>query len=214
MKKTAIFIGIAGALGMAICDMILLAQPVSGSYYDLSSFGAMEHISSSRAVLGSTLGLVCAFFICFGFWYLLQLFNRVSESVAILLFISLCSVEFFGGAFHAGYYFLSDQRLIPNTLTADFTQHLEWLSYLGVPGYIAGTILFFRLALDSRFPKWFRFANPLIIHGILLLAFTPLPAPIGGYMKPTFINIGFAIWFGISVWVGQLQPPLQTPKKY
>ncbi len=176
---------------MAACDMILLAQPVSGSYYDLSSFGAMGHISSIRAVWGSTLGLVCAFFICFGFWYLMQLFRNVSEKLAILLFISLCSVEFFGGAFHAGYYFLSDQRLVPSVLIADYIQHLEWLSYLGVPGYIAGTILFYRLTLDPKFPKWFRYANPIVLHGILLLLFTILPAPIGGRLRSALLSDWF-----------------------
>lgn len=92
---------------MALSDVILLGQPVSGSQYDISSFGAMEHIDFIRASAGSMLGLVASFFICFGFWYLKSLFQEVNQKLSMLLFISLSSMMFFGGAFHAAYYFIS-----------------------------------------------------------------------------------------------------------
>lgn len=180
---------------MALCDMILLAQPVSGSAYDLSSFGAMPQISALRASIGSLGGIVCAFFICFGFWHLKKMFEPVNQSSALLLLVSLCSVQFFGGAFHAGYYFLSGAHGLPPGVLSDFTHHLEILSWLGVPGYVAGTLLFFRLASDNTFQPQFRFCNPLLIHAVILLVFTVLPAPMGGYLKPTFMNVGFAIFF-------------------
>jgi hypothetical protein len=67
-------IGIAAALTMAVADVILLGQPVSGSHYNLASFGAMEHSGALRASIGSLLGLVAAFFICFGYWHLKKMF--------------------------------------------------------------------------------------------------------------------------------------------
>jgi hypothetical protein len=208
MNKLPAYIGIAAALGMAVCDMILLALPVSGTEFDLSSFGAMEQVGSFRADIGSTLGLVCAFFICFGFWHLKKLFEPVNPKLAMLLFIALCSVEFFGGAFHAGYYFLAGTAfsttpmpLVPVTTLNDFRNHLETLSYLGVPGFLIGSILFFKLGLDKRFPAWFRFANPLITCGFFLVAFIFLPAPVGGYLKPTFINLGLAGMFMLALTV-------------
>ncbi len=124
----------------------------------------------------------------------------------MLLFISLCSVEFFGGAFHAAYYFISNTHnmsaqanfLYPSTVD-NFKGHLEILSYLGVPGFLIGTILFFKLALNKRFPAWFRYANPLILCGVIMLIFMVLPAPIGGYLKPTFVNLGLASMFLLSL---------------
>jgi hypothetical protein len=180
---------------MAFCDMVLLAQPVSGSTYDLSSFGAMPDVSAFRASLGSLLGIVCAFFICFGFWHLKEMFEPGKPRLALGMFAAFCSVEFFGGAFHAAYYFLSGEHFVRPDVLITYTAHLERLSWLGVPGYITGTILFFWFASDKKYPVWFRFTNPLVIQGAFLLVFTILPAPLGGYLKPTFMNIGFAVFF-------------------
>lgn len=195
MKNISAFVGIAGALGMAFCDMVLLAQPVSGSAYDLSSFAAMPDISAFRASLGSLVGIVCAFFICFGFWYLKEMFEPQNSKLALGMFAAFCSVEFFGGAFHAAYYFLSGEHSVRPDALALYMSHLEKLSWLGVPGYLLGNILFFWFASNKKYPVWFRFANPLVVQGALLLMFTFLPAPIGGYLKPTFMNIGFAVFF-------------------
>ncbi|HLP53046.1 MAG TPA: DUF6796 family protein [Chitinophagales bacterium] len=200
MNKYA-YIGIAGALAMAASDIILLGQPASGSYYDLSSFGAVEHVGELRAALGSTLGMVSAFFTCFGFWYLKRMFNPVNERSATLLFILLSSMMFVGGAFHAGYYFLSQPGLnghgyiLPQATQEDFRAHLEMLSYLGVPGFVGGSILFFKLALNERYPNWLRYCNPLILTLIFLALFYFLPAPVGGYIRPTFINLATVALF-------------------
>lgn len=203
--KIYAYIGIAGALTMAISDVILLGQPVSGSYYDLSGFEAVEKVGQFRAALGSTLGMASSFFICFGFWYLKKKFEPVNERSATLLFILLSSMMFVGGAFHAGYYFLSQPGLsthgyiLPQAMQDDFRSHLEILSYLGVPGFVGGSILFFKLALNERYPKWLRYCNPLILTLVFLAAFCFLPAPVGGYLRPTFINMATASLFAIAL---------------
>lgn len=180
---------------MAFCDMVLLAQPVSGSTYDLSSFGAMPHVSAFRASVGSLAGIIFAYIICFGFWHIRQIFESSHQNLSNVLFIAFCSVEFFGGAFHAAYYFISGEHFLRPDVLDNFVRHLSFLSWLGVPGYLMGNFLFFRFASDKRYPTWFRFTNPLLIQGVFLLLFTIIPAPLGGYLKPTFMNVGFAVFF-------------------
>ncbi|MDB5283136.1 MAG: hypothetical protein JWO06_2211 [Bacteroidota bacterium] len=210
MNRTSAYIGIAGALGMAASDIMLLGAPVSGHEYDLSSFGAMAHVASFRAEIASTFGLVCAFFICFGFWFLKRKFEVVNEKLSMVLFISMCSMMFFAGAFHAGYYFISfpgmwvslgEVNPIPVNILNDFRNHLEVLSYLGVPGFVVGTVLFFKLASDKRFPAWLKFCNPLVLCGVFLGLLYFLPAPVGGYLRPAFINLGTAVVFIASLLV-------------
>lgn len=196
------YIGIAGALTMALADIILLGQPVSGSYYDLSGFGAMSVVSMQRAQAGTLLGLVASFFICFGYWHLRQLFTPAHKAQAGLLFIALCSTMFFGGAFHAGYYFLALPESGPHINTAtlqQYTHYLELISYMGVPGFIAGSILFFKLALNPAYPVWLKYCNPLVITILVLIPLYLLPTPIGGYIRPAFINLATAIVFGLSL---------------
>lgn len=197
MKNLPAYIGITAALLMAVCDVILLGQPVSGSYYDMSSFGAVAQVSPERAAIGSAGGLFFAFFIGFGYWFVKTRFDAINPKLAALLFISLASVMFFGGAFHAGYYFVAQGNLP----VADHQWYLEVLSYFGVPGFVAGTILFYILASNKAFPAWYRFCNPLIVSAVFLVIFYFLPAPIGGYLKPTFVNLGTATFFLISLFV-------------
>ena len=201
MKQYA-YIGIAGALTMAIADILLLGQPVSGSHFDLSDFGAMEYTDSRRAATGSLMGLVAAFFICFGYGYLRYYFRQAGASAANWLFISLCSTMFFGGAFHAGYYFLVHPAIGPHVHTLIYQQYIGYLqtiSYLGVPGFIAGSILFFKLSLHPAYPVWLRYANPLIVMVLVLAILYVIPAPVGGYIRPAFINLATAIVFILSL---------------
>lgn len=197
-------IGIVAALTMAVADVILLGQPVSGSRYDLASFGAMEHIGALRASIGSLLGLVASFFICFGYYHLKLLFQPVHSRRAHILFVALCSTMFVGGAFHAGYYFLSPyvSGTLVHAAQQKFIYHLIIISALAAPGLMAGNILFVMLATDSRFPRWFKFCNPMALNALYLGVFYALPAPVGGYLKPTFINLATATVFALS-WVAE-----------
>ena len=179
------YIGIAGAIGMAISDVILLSAPGAGWESDMSSFSSLAHVSQLRFTIGPLIGLVCSFFICFGFWYM-------------LMFISLTSVMFFGGAFHAGYYFAGHAQYIGDvTLYKAFISQLEIISYLSIPGLLLGTGIYVYLTgfVPNGFPRWLKFANLLVIQGLVLGAFIILPAPIGGYIKPTFVNVASLIFF-------------------
>ena len=129
------YIGIAGAVGMSISDVILLSVPGAGWESDMSSFSSLAHVSQLRFTIGPLIGLVCSFFICFGFWYVGQKVAHLSEKLSMLMFISLTSVMFFGGAFHAGYYFAGHALYIGDvTLYKAFIYHV--LSEH--PGFIIG----------------------------------------------------------------------------
>ena len=196
------YIGIAGAVGMSISDVILLSVPGAGWESDMSSFSSLAHVSQLRFTIGPFIGLVCSFFICFGFWYVGQKVAHLSEKLSMLMFISLTSVMFFGGAFHAGYYFAGHALYIGDvTLYKAFISQLEIMSYLSIPGLLLGTGIYIYLTgfVPNGFPKWLKFANLLVIQGLVLGAFIILPSPIGGYIKPTFVNVASLIFFFVNL---------------
>lgn len=180
---------------MAVCDVILLGQPVSGTYYDLSSFGAVQEQPEWRAMAGAMGGLVSAFFIPFGFWYIKNLLAGPAPKSAMAMFVAFCSTIFFAGAFHAGYYFLHPAVAANAGGLQKSLHYLELLSYLAGPGFGVGTIIYIVLVSRAGLPGWVKWANPLITCGIFLALFSLLPAPAGGYLKPSFVNLGWAIWF-------------------
>lgn len=196
------YLGIAGALGMAISDVILLGVPCAGWDSDMSSFSSLGHVSLWRITLGPLIGLVCSFFICIGFWYVRQMLAHLGERLSMIMFVCLASVMFFGGAFHAGYYFAGHALYSGHMeLYKAFISQLEIMSWLSIPGLLAGTGVYIYLTgfVPNGFPKWLRFANLLVIQGVVLGAFIILPSPIGGYIKPTFVNVANLVFFLINL---------------
>ena len=196
------YIGIAGAAGMAISDVILLSVPGAGWESDMSSFSSLAHVSLWRMTVGPLVGLVCSFFICFGFWYISRRLAYLSEKLSMLMFICLTSVMFFGGAFHAGYFFAGRALWQGDmVLYKAFISQLEIMSYLSIPGLLLGTGIYVYLTgfVPNGFPKWLKFANLIVIQGVCLGICMLLPAPIGGYIKPTFVNVASLIFFIINL---------------
>jgi|GEM_PF-3549674 len=196
------YIGIAGAIGMAASDIILLSVPMAGWESDMSSFSSLAHVSLWRMTVGPLIGLVCSFFICFGFWYVSRRLSHLNEKLSMLMFVSLCSVMFFGGAFHAGYYFAGHALFAGDVpLYHAFISHLEIMSYLSIPGLLISTGIYVYLTgfVLNGFPKWLKFTNLLVIQGVCLGLFMILPSPVGGYIKPTFVNIASLLFFIINL---------------
>ena len=196
------YIGIAGAFGMAISDVILLSVPGAGWESDMSSFSSLAHVSLWRMTVGPLIGLVCSFFICFGFWYVSRRLAHLGERLSMLMFASLTSVMFFGGAFHAGYFFAGRALWQGDmVLYSAFISQLQIMSYLSIPGLLIGTGIYIYLTgfVHNGFPKWLKFANLIVIQGVCLGICMLLPTPIGGYIKPTFVNVASLIFFIINL---------------
>ena len=196
------YIGIAAAIGMAISDVILLSVPMAGWESDMSSFSSLAHVSLPRMTIGPLIGLVCSFFICIGFWYIQQKLAQLNERLSMLMFVSMVSVMFFGGAFHAGYYFAGHALYVGDmVLYKAFISQLEIMSYLSIPGLLISTGIYVYLTgfVPNGFPKWLRYTNLLVIQGLVLGVFLLLPAPVGGLIKPTFVNVATLIFFIINL---------------
>jgi hypothetical protein len=202
LNSISAYIGIAGALGMAVSDVVLLSVPGAGWESDMSSFSSLAHVSLIRMTVGPLIGLVCSFFICFGFWYIKQKLSHLNERLSMIMFVSLVSVMFFGGAFHAGYYFAGHALFAGDMrLYHSFISQLEIMSYLSIPGLLVSTGIYVYLTgfVPNGFPKWLKFANLLVIQGVVLGLFMIIPSPIGGYIKPTFVNVATVIFFIINL---------------
>jgi hypothetical protein len=118
------------------------------------------------------------------------------------MFASLVSVMFFGGAFHAGYYFAGHALLVGDkSLYSAFISQLEIMSYFSIPGLLLSTGIYVYLTgfVPNRFPKWLKYANLLTIQAVVLAVFIVLPSPIGGYIKPTFVNVASLIFFILNL---------------
>jgi hypothetical protein len=179
MRDYSYHIGVCGAATMAVSDVILLGTSYAGWQTDMASYTVLAEIPLWRIELGSMMGWIASFFVCFGYWYVSRLHRTHHPVYARAMFASLSAVMIFGGAFHAAYYFYA---LYP---TVAVMARLQLMSYIAVPPLLLGAYLYDKLHVGHRL----RWANPLLLQAIVLLVFTILPAPVGGYLKPTFVNV-------------------------
>lgn len=197
-SRFAFYTGLAGAVAMAKCDVILLGLPQAGWSSDIYSFGALAQVSLLRIQIGAFFGLLSSFVICAGYWYLWRLLQPYSERLAAWMFVSLAFYGVMGGVFHAGYYFAG--AAIHQGDLALYFRFIYRLQILAIVAGIAsfiGSLLYayIILRLQHRYSRWYAAGNLLICQGIALVVTYIIPAPAGGYIRPMFINLGTVIFF-------------------
>jgi hypothetical protein len=198
------YIGIAGALCMGISDVILLSVPAAGWQSDMASYSSLAHIAFWRMKVGPLIGWVSSFFICFGFWYIRQMLAHLGERLSMAMFVALSAMIVYGGGFHAAYYFAGHAEYVGQMdLYHAFIAQLEIMSYISAVGLVIGTGIYYYLLgyRPNGFPRWLKFTNLLVLEGLFLGIFMVLPAPVGGIVKPTFINLATLTFFVINLLV-------------
>lgn len=116
--------------------------------------------------------------------------------------VAFISVMFFGGAFHAGYYFAGRALWQGDVaLYNAFIAQLQIMSYLSIPGLLLGTGIYVYQTgfVPNGFSKWLKYANLLALQALCIGVFMMLPVPIGGYIKPTFVNVANLLFFVINL---------------
>lgn len=188
---------------MAGCDVILLGVPQSGYAGDIYSFSSLAQVSMTRIQIGASFGLLSSLIICLGYWYLWQMLRPYSTRLVGWMLAAFTFYGVLGGVFHAGYYFAGAAMHSGElTLYFRFIYRLQLLAVVAGAGAFIGSLLYSSiiLRLQQHFSSWYAAGNLIICHGSALAVTYVLPAPVGGYIRPMFINLGTLLFF-ITLWV-------------
>ncbi len=216
-SRSFLYTGIAGAVAMAGCDVILLGVPQSGYAGDIYSFSALAQVSMTRIQIGASFGLLSSLIICLGYWYLWQTLRPYSSRLAGWMFAAFAFYGVLGGVFHAGYYFagaaMHHGELI---LYFRFIHRLQLLAILAGAGAVIGSLLYVYILLrrQQHFSRWYAVGNLLICQGIALAGTYILPAPLGGYIRPMFINLGTLLFFISLAMMSKRKTPAEGTGSY
>lgn len=183
---------------MAGCDVILLGVPQSGYAGDIYSFSSLAQVSMTRIQIGASFGLLSSLIICLGYWYLWQTLRPYSTRLAGWMLAAFTFYGVLGGAFHAGYYFAGAAIHRGDlALYFRFIYRLQLLAILAGVGTVIGSLLYVYIILRLRqhLSRWYAVSNLLVCQGIALAGTYILPAPVGGYIRPMFINLGTLLFF-------------------
>lgn len=223
MIKLSIALGIAGAILACVADCLLIGQPVSGAELQRLGLKAMLGVSHQRLLLGGALGALAFCLQSFAFYAVyrgLAPAGRWLASLCVSLFILAL---FFGTAWHMSYPFLGAALNYETGANLQASEDFgifygQLVSHLAAAYYcwrytmIAASVLLAVAVLfqPTHFPRWYIVFAPYIwvYLGSLLLPLAP--APLGGYLLASGVNLAMLVFFaatGASLWSYRQEQP-------
>ena len=206
-RRIAGIVGLAGALGLFIGDMLLYGHlGGAGGFLERVETVAAD-VSLERIFIGGILGPICSLLYIAGFRHVYQNIRKSGEIAARTVFAGCALLIVIGGTYHA----LWAVRMLIFKYGVVDTQSLEAFveavtSYLeitfiasSVPGFIVFPMLIVLVLLGrTEYPRWTVIANPGLLISLSFLV-SDLPAPYGLTLYGGYINLVFVVFFVVSV---------------
>jgi hypothetical protein len=205
LKLTGL-IGLVGAILCGTGEFLLHFDPLAR----FSGYDFMADISDARLTAGHFFAVVGVPLYFVGMWHIAQMLKPSGEKLSSLLFL-IGSFGFLYGAM-----WMSSRasigslvhypELIANTNLVDLYQ-LRSETLLQVTRVttlvISGIYVYLVLTGTSRYPKWMAATSPIVLLLLNFVIYVVAPS-IGKYVMPIALNVGFSVFFLLSLSFGDL----------
>lgn len=214
MQNEPFFFGllaILGSLGVAVGDMFLLGNPVSGKRFAELRIENLLHVTSRNMFIGHTLGVLVVPLIFFGVFQVYRALEPAGIAYALPPVLAMAYMLVVGAAAHACFahlggamQFKERSESTEDSAAVELVKQHQRLLYPLFGAFIATLIfssLWFAVVVwtqPTAYPRWVALFNPFFLFVGLGALERFLPAPIGGYIRPANGNISFAVFFVIS----------------
>ena len=202
--------GIIGVLLTILSDLILLGRPNSAYSFLILGTESMADLAQWRITAGTFIGVIALPFQIAGLisvYYGLKPSGRV---MPLMVVITNAHAIIMGVAFHMSYAFIGSgwklyYEMGPgNKITSEIVKRFD--SYWKIIVIIMLTELLFSSIIyvflimkgNSLYPKWMAILNPLCVLICLFPVLLSLPAPIGGFIAPAYLNITTMVFLSFS----------------
>ena len=204
-------IGIIAALLTAISDMILLGRPVSA--YTFFEFGteSMAELAQWRIIAGTFIGVFALPFQIMGTVPLYYGLKSAGSVMAGVVFGTAAYALVMGVAFHVSYAYIGsgwsvnhDMGVGNSTVSEMMTRFdLYWkiIIIAVAAGLLVSSVCYVFLVLTGKtlYPKWMAVLNPVCIFLVLFPLIILIPAPVGGYIAPAYMNLAALMFFVLAL---------------
>lgn len=208
-------VGIIGVLITIISDLILLGRPNNALSFLQMEMGteSMADLAQWRITLGAFIGVVVLPFQIAG---LISVFYGLKPSGRVLplvVVITNTHALIMGVAFHISYAFIGSgwklyyatgsENKISSELVKQFNFYWKVLVIIMLSEILFSSIVFVSLILTGKslYPKWMAILNPLCVLLFMFPIVFIIPAPVGGFIAPTYMNISTMVFFIFSTGV-------------
>lgn len=204
-------IGIIAAVITIISDIILLGRPDTAfSFFKLGT-ESMAELAHWRITIGTFLGVFSLPFQIAGIVPLYFGLKPAGSKLAAAFFGSAAYAMIMGVAFHTSYAYIGSGWRALYDVGIDNKTGLNLMDKFASYWMIIIVSVFITLLFASvccvmlilsgktLYPKWMALLNPICVFIVMfpLLAF--IPAPLGGYISPAYLNLSSLILFIFSL---------------
>lgn len=217
MIRNAGIIGITAVIITIISDMILLGRPAAAfSFFDLMT-ESMAELAPWRITTGTFLGVFALPFQIAGIVPLYFGLKQAGNRLALVVLGSAAYGLIMGVAFHVSYAYMGSAWQLFYKADAGKDQIQKMLSQFEVYWMIIivtvfavlliASVCYFILIMSgkSAYPKWMAFLNPICIFALVFVLVLPIPAPVGGYIAPVYLNFSTFVLFVLSIKLGKVR---------
>lgn len=211
--ETVLVLGLVGVFSVfvtIISDLILLGRPDTAySFFELGT-ESMAGIAQWRITTGTFIGV---FMLPFQIAGLISVYHGLKSSgklLPVLVILADAHALLMGVAFHSSYAFIASgwklfytagpDNLNMSEIMQKFDFYWKLIIIIMLAELIFSSTIFVLLVMSGKtlYPKWMALLNPLCIILAMFLVIHPIPAPVGGFVGPTVLNMATLAFFIIS----------------
>ena len=207
--------GIIGLIGAVLCGtgefLLHFDQQARFSGYDF-----MADISDSRLTAGHFFAVVGVPLYFVGMWHIAQMLKPAGEKLSRILFL-IGSFGFLYGAMWMSsrasigslvHYpeLISDTNLVElyQLRSETLLQVIRVTTLL-----ISGIYIYMVLTGNSRYPKWMAATSPIVLLLLNFIVYLIAPS-VGKFVMPIALNVGFSLFFLLSLIFGDLDKAAES----
>ena len=209
LKLTGLM-GLGGALLCGTGEFLLHFDPLAR----FSGYDFMADISDARLTSGHFFAVVGVPLYFVGMWHIAQMLRPAGERLSRALFLIGCFGFLYGAMWMSSRASIGSlvhyPDLIANTKLVELYE-LRSETLLQVTRVttlmISGIYIYMVLTGRSRYPKWMAATSPIVLLLANFVIYLVAPS-IGKYVMPIALNVGFSVFFLLSLMFGELR---ETP---
>ena len=202
--------GLIAVLVTMISDFILLGRPSNAyGFFNLGT-ETMTDIAQGRITAGVFIGVFALPFQIAG---LISVYHGLKPSgkvMPLIVVITNAHALTMGVAFHMSYAYIAsgwklfDKAGSGNSIAAEMIKRFDFywkmIILIMLTEILFSSIIYSLLILkgNTLYPKWMAILNPLCVTLLMLPVLLLLPAPVGGFIAPAYLNISTMVYLSFS----------------
>lgn len=202
--------GIFSALLTFASDMLLLGRPVSSYLFLQLGTQSMADLAHWRITSGTFLGIIVLPFQIIGLTSVYHGLKPAGKLWSYIVLLPSALALIMGIAFHVSYVFIGDGwKLVylmgpNNSISSDiinrFVFYWKLIIIIIFIEILVSSVCFAVIILTRKtlYPKWMSIFNPICVFIFLFPMILIIPAPVGGYIAPGYLNLADMVFFTIS----------------